>query len=89
MKKNMIDVILLFAAQKKSVLLKHLFDVQSESILHSLFSSLIGHFSKNISPFDVPNIAQNATTANTAILKLGLFIVNNISRDLNISIFFK
>ena len=69
------DVILLFAAQKKSVLLKHLFDVQSESILHSLFSSLIGHFLRNISPFDVPNNAKNTTEENTTILNFVVFIV--------------
>ena len=79
---NMIDIILLFAAQKKSVLVKHLFDVQSESILHSLFISLIGHFLKNISPFDAQNIAQNTTEANTMILKFWVFILDYISREI-------
>ena len=46
---------LLLAAQRKSVLVIHLFEMQSESISHSFLKSCIGHWSKNISAIMFPH----------------------------------
>ena len=53
---------LLLAAQRKSVLVMHLFDMQCESISHSFLYSFIGHWSKNMSEIAFPNNEEN--TAN-------------------------